>query len=143
MELVPEIYQKIEALSDKGNTFLDNGESKEAIDTWNEALALIPDPKTDWEASMWLHASIGDAYFHEGNFSAVKESFFNALNCPGAHENPFIHYRLGQALLKLGETDKGIDQLLQAYMLDGDDIFLSEDGGEDYLNLLRNRGLIS
>ncbi|HXL33219.1 MAG TPA: hypothetical protein VN968_28545 [Bradyrhizobium sp.] len=67
---------------------------------------------------------------------------FGALNCPDASENPFIVYRLGQSQTRLGNVDKGVEYLLRAYMLDGEDIFSSDQNGEEFLAILRSRKLV-
>jgi hypothetical protein len=64
------------------------------------------------------------------------------LNGPDAQANAFIQYRLGQCELRLGNEKAGIDRLLRAYMLSGDDIFSAEPDGREYLKLLKDRGLV-
>lgn len=64
------------------------------------------------------------------------------MNGPGAVDNAFIHYRLGQCLYRLGRVDAAIQSLLKAYMLDGETIFLEgEEDGLFWLQLLRDRKL--
>ena len=141
MELPDSVYDEIERLSEKGNAFLDGGKCEAAIGEWEEALSLVPEPRSDWEAATWLYSSIGDAYFQKGDYCKAKESFFDALNCPDGVNSPFIHYMLGKSLIKLND-ENGIPSLLKAYLLDGLEIFeLDEEGGE-YLNLLEKRNLI-
>lgn len=66
----------------------------------------------------------------------------NALNCPDGQGNAFIHYMLGKALVLLNDAG-AVDELLRAYMLDGVDIFDSdEDEGPDSLQLLEDKGLL-
>jgi tetratricopeptide (TPR) repeat protein len=145
MELPPEIYANIERLSDDGNDLFDNEDYSGAIARWDRALALVPDPKTEWEASTWLYASIGEARYKEGSLDLAREALFDALNCPDGQVNPLVHYRLGQCQIKLGDEKGGIEHLLSAYMLAGEDVFEDDEGefdGREYLNLLKNRGLI-
>lgn len=59
------------------------------------------------------------------------------MHCPGAIGNPFIHLRLGQAQLELGNTDRAADELMRAYMGGGLEIFAMED--ERYLDFLASR----
>lgn len=141
MKLPDSVCDDIERLSEKGNAFLDGGKCDAAIGEWEEALSLVPEPRSDWEASTWLYSSIGDAYFQKGDYYKAKESLFDALNCPDGVNNPFIHYMLGKTLIKLND-ENGIPSFLKAYLLDGLEIFeLDEEGGE-YLNLLKKRKLI-
>jgi hypothetical protein len=57
------------------------------------------------------------------------------------HTNPFILLRLGQALVDLGDMERGIEYLLRAYMLDAEGVF--EEDGARYLKMLRDRTLIN
>ncbi|MEF7614134.1 hypothetical protein V4F39_09465 [Aquincola sp. MAHUQ-54] len=141
MELPEAIHAQVERLSEEGSQRFDDGRYAAAIDRWNAALALLPPPAADWEAWTWLQTSIGDAYYQLGNFGAARAALFDALNGPGAADNPFVHYRLGQSSTRLGRDDEGREHLLKAYMLDGEDIFQAEPDGARYLDLLRRAGL--
>ena len=48
--------------------------------------------------------------------------------------------------MRLGNHESAVSHLLQAYMLDGEEIFLVEDDaeedGREYLDILKSRGLI-
>ncbi|MDF5828774.1 tetratricopeptide repeat protein [Pseudomonas aeruginosa] len=101
MELPDKIYDEVDALSTKGNDLMDDEHFDAAIEKWTQALELLPDPKTDWEAYMWLSASIGDAQFQQHRYELARDAFLDALNAPGGVENPFVHYRLGQCQVKL------------------------------------------
>ncbi|HCF2456947.1 TPA: tetratricopeptide repeat protein [Pseudomonas aeruginosa] len=65
MELPDKICDEVDALSTEGNDLMDDEHFDAAIEKWTQALELLPDPKTDWEAYMWLSASIGDAQFQQ------------------------------------------------------------------------------
>lgn len=141
-ELPDELYEQIESLSEAGNECSDNEDHEGAIENWRQALALLPEPQLDWEAATWLYASLGDAYYQSADYEMAKDALYTALNCPDGQANPFIHYMLGKTLLRLND-EGAIDELLRAYMLDGVDIFDSdEDEGPDCLKLLEDRGLV-
>ncbi|HGW5375626.1 TPA: tol-pal system YbgF family protein [Pseudomonas aeruginosa] len=142
MELPDKIYDEVDALSTKGNDLMDGEHFDAAIEKWTQALDLLPAPKTDWEAYMWLSASIGDAEYQKERYELARNAFLDALNAPGGVENPFVHYRLGQCQVKLGNEAQGIESLLKAYMLDGEEIFLAEDDGVAFLKMLQDRKLI-
>ena len=143
MELPDEIYEQVEQLSEQGNDLCEEGDFTGAIAVWQSALALLPPPRQQWEASVWLHASIGDAYYQEDEWQDAKAAFFDAMNCPDAQVNPFVHYMLGKTLLRLDDEEGAVDHLLRAYMLDGVDIFdADEEEGPDALALLQNKGLV-
>lgn len=142
MKLPDAIYDQIEDLSEAGSSFFEQSRYGSAIQQWSSALALLPQPPIDWEAYTWLSASIGDAHYQLNQLEASRQSLMDALNGPGGPGNPFIHYRLGQCLTKLGQADAGIESLLKAYMLDGELIFSVEPDGAIYLQKLRDKGLI-
>lgn len=64
-------------------------------------------------------------------YSEAGAACFDALNCPCGTANPFVHYRLGQCEVRLGNHERAVSHLLQAYMLDGEEIFLAEEDGRD------------
>ena len=131
------LYEKIEELSEQGNELVDNDDFDGALRKFRRALELVPEPKTDWEASLWLYASIGDMYLFKEDFGNAKTNFYNALNCPDGQESGFVHLRLGEALYELGEEDNAVDHLLRAYMLEGPEIFAEEE--EEYFEFLKSK----
>lgn len=126
-ELNDEVYDRITELSDEGNELAEKESFEGAVAKFTEALELLPSPKTDWEAAMWLYASIGDMYWLLGRYEEAANCLFDALNCPGGFENPFVHLRLGESLCESGRGEKAREHLLQAYLLDGEDVFADED----------------
>jgi len=142
MELPDDIYEQVEILSEAGNDAADDDDFEEAVAQWEQALALLPEPATQWEAYVWLKASIGDGYYHLDDFASAKSHLYDALNGPDGHESSFVHYLLGKTLIRL-DDDKGVESLLKAYMLEGVDIFDSDDDeGAESLKILQDRGLI-
>lgn len=137
MELDDNTHHQVTALSEEGDGFIENGNHIDAIKKYNLALDLLPTPKDQWEASTWLYVAIGDAFFFADNYQATYDYFMDALNCPDATDNPFIHLRIGQALYQLDHHDKAIDSLLKAYMLDGEEVFENED--DIYLDFLKSK----
>ncbi|MBI3509742.1 MAG: tetratricopeptide repeat protein [Bacteroidetes bacterium] len=129
------VYAHILQLSEEGNAYADNERYDEAVKKFNEALSLLPSPKIDWEASLWLYASIGDMFYQKKEFQSSKDVLYNALNCPGGIENPFVYLRLGECLYECGEMNKAKEYILRAYLLEGEEIFKSED--EKYFELIR------
>src|SRR5690606_10985500 len=130
------------ALSEAGNECCDEEDYEGAIENWQQALALLPEPRQDWEAATWLYASLGDAYYQSDAYDMARDILYEALNCPEGQANPFIHYMLGKSLLRL-DNERAVDVLLRAYMLDGTDIFDSDDEeGQECLALLEQNGLI-
>lgn len=126
-ELDDATYDRITALTDEGQALFDEGKLDEARKLFMQAWALLPEPQSEWEATTWLAAALGDIDFLKGNYAAARETLQFAMICPGGLGNPFLHLRLGQSQFELGELDRAADELMRAYMGAGEDIFAEED----------------
>lgn len=126
-ELDHELHERIVALSSEGDELAAQSCFEEAIARYNEAWALIPEPRTDWNASTWVLAALGDAFFLGGHIPAARRPLEYAMRCPAGIGNPFLHLRLGQVLFEEGEFDRAADELIRAYMGAGEEIFSAED----------------
>jgi tetratricopeptide (TPR) repeat protein len=135
MELENELYEKITALSEKGDMLVEREKYDKAIENYIQGLDLLPSPKDQWEAATWLYTAIGDTYFIMERYDLARDRLLDALNCPDAMENAFIYLRLGQACYELGTLKQAEEYLLRAYMLHGEDIFASEE--EKYYLLIK------
>jgi tetratricopeptide (TPR) repeat protein len=142
MQLPPQVEREVEDLSEQGNELFDRSEFDLAIEAWKRALLVLPSPQAEWEAAMWLYASIGDAHFQCRRFEFAIDALHEALCGPEGNSNPFVLFRLGQAYLQLGDNVKATEFLLRAYMLDGQDIFDADPDGADSLALLEAQELI-
>ncbi len=128
------IYLQIEILSQEGNILLeDDGDWRGAIAKWQAALALVPEPKTDWSAALWLYASIGTAWLDAPDMAQAQDAFETAYRCPDGHLNPYVLLQLGKIYAISGSHDAATKMLLRAYMLDGEAIFAEDPGQLDYL----------
>jgi len=58
--------------------------------------------------------AIADSQFLASEFAAALETLEDAQFCPGAIGNPFVHLRLGECLLEMGQRDRALDQLARA-----------------------------
>ncbi len=127
MELEDQLYERIQTLSAEGDAQLEEENYTQAVAEYSEALALVPEPKEEWEAATWLHASIGAAQYEMGAYPEALESLNHAMRCPEGHANPFILLRLGQCHYALHDLKAAREFLLRAYMLEGREIFEDED----------------
>ncbi len=140
LELDDATYDEITRLCEAGNKFARRNNHKSALLEYRKAWQLVPEPKTEWEASTWILISIGDSCFLLGDRESAREAFEYAMHCPGAIGNPFLHLRLGQILFDAGENDAAADELMRAYMSEGKEIFEPED--PKYLAFLGTRAKI-
>lgn len=98
-----------------------------AVEKYIEALELLPEPKTDWEACTWLLTAIDNANFKSKNYEHARAALTDAMHCPGAIGNSFIHLRFGQSQFELGNMQRADDELARAYVGAGKEIFSEED----------------
>ncbi|HEX2901534.1 MAG TPA: hypothetical protein VHS96_17605 [Bacteroidia bacterium] len=136
-ELSNEVYDEIQSLCETADALADGGEYADALKKYWEAFELIPEPKEDWEASLWVLGAIGDANFLNGDFTAGRDNLANAMHYPDAVGNAFLHLRLGQCQFELGNLDRAADELTRAYAVAGADIFEGEDN--KYFDFLKTR----
>ncbi len=127
MELDDKIYNELVKFCDLGDSMFEEAEYDTAIEWYEKALELLPTPKTTWEAGTWIYTALGDSYFFKNEFEKSINYFYDAMNCPEGYANPFILMRVGQCALELGQNEKAKDNLLRAYMMEGEDIFSDED----------------
>ncbi|WP_367867827.1 tol-pal system YbgF family protein [Pedobacter sp. WC2423] len=137
VELSAEVSAPIEELSEQGNDLFEEEKYLECIQVWNEALSLIPEPQNSYSEAFWLEASIGDCYFMRNDFEQSLLHFLNAKGNIGtnAYENPFVMLRLGELFLERDHFNDAKEFLLRAYMLEGEEIFETEN--EKYFVFLK------
>jgi tetratricopeptide (TPR) repeat protein len=135
-ELADDIYDRIKALCEEGDKLAGGGAYPAALEQYWAAWDLLPEPQTDWEASTWILAAIGDANFLGEDYVAGRDNLSMAMHCPDAIGNPFLHLRLGQCQYELGNLDRAADELTRAYMGGGAEIF---EGEKKYFNFLKTK----
>ena len=138
--LPDDIYAQVNALSFEGDRLAENLNYALAINSYNLAWELLPEPKNHWNASTWLLAASADSYFLLGENETVREALQYGMTCPNALGNPFLHLRLGQAQFNLGNENRAADELLRAYMGGVSEIFEGED--RKYFDFLKTRAII-
>jgi tetratricopeptide (TPR) repeat protein len=133
-------YDQIVALFEEGEKLTQSGLIGSALGKYAEAWSLIPDPKERWKLSTPVISAIADCWFLAGEYEEVLRALEFGMNCPDAVGNPFLHLRLGQALLELGQEDRAVEELMRAYDAHGDEIFAQQD--PKYLAFLAARGRV-
>ena len=134
MDLNDKIYDDICELCERGDGLCEEEKYFDAIDYYFKALKLLPDPKSNWEASTWIYTAIGESYFYAMKYIEALDFLNIALICPNGNLNPLINLRIGQCFYETGDVLSAKEYLLRAYMLDGEEIFDDED--KKYINLL-------
>jgi len=130
-------HNEIKRLCALGDEHVRRGEYRDALTQYWAAWDRLPDPRTEWDAATWILAAVGDTNFLAKDYAAGRDNLSNAMSCPGALGNPFLHLRLGQCQFELGNLDRAADELMRAYMGAGPDIFKDQD--PKYVAFLQTR----
>lgn len=130
-------HEAITRLCEEGDELAERGKLLDAYNRYTEAWELLPDDKANWEASTWILGAVGELQFRNGSFSKALNSYLRAVQCPNGLGNPYIHLRIGQTQLELGNEDGAADNLTRAYMGGGAEIFEEDDA--KYFDFLKTR----
>ena len=134
-QLDDQIVARVTELCELGDDHVENQRFDDAIARYEEALTLVPRPLYAWAVTTWILTAMGEAYYLMKDHARVKESIMEAFRCEGAIGNAFLHLRLGQAEIELGQKGRGVEELIRAHERGGDAIFDGED--PRYLALVR------
>jgi len=126
--------QRILELVSEGERLAGQRELGTALLRYREALALIPRPVEEHDAAARVLTAIGDMCFLLGRYSEGKYALQGAVRSCAGPSVPFIHLRLGQCELELGNRERAVDELARAYKGGGEELFSGED--PKYLGLL-------
>jgi tetratricopeptide (TPR) repeat protein len=135
-ELTDEQQELMDEYCEKGNAEMEEEHFNVAADYFKKAYAVLPEPKDEWEATGYITASLGDAYFNAKKYKEAKEQLLIAAKFyeDGETPNPFVLLRLGAACMEIGEEQQALEHLLQAYEMEGNQLF-EED--KKYLDFLK------
>lgn len=136
-KLPGDVRQMIDQLCQKGDQFAQIDQHDDALDQYEAAWQLLPDPKDQWPAATWILLAAGDVYFEKRDFVAASETLRDAVEFPGGDQNPFLLLRLGQSLFELGHLDAAAEALEAAYREHGAELFADED--PKYLSFLKTQ----
>jgi tetratricopeptide (TPR) repeat protein len=131
------LLNDIQARIDDGDVFLNTDAFAQAVERYQQALSMIPEPKHLYDISLPAFTALGEAYFYSGDYRNALSAFREALKVPGGVENPLLHLRLGQTYYESGDLNRAADSLTRAYALGGRDVFEGED--DKYLSFLASR----
>jgi len=126
-ELNDALAARITELCDSADDDVEHARYDDAIEKYHAALALVPAPQSAWRITMWILTALGEAFLFTERFEDAQAVLMNAMEVPGATANPFLHLRLGQAELGLGNTRAARDELTRALRGGGELVFEGED----------------
>ena len=136
-KLSDELHEEIKRLCASGDVHAEAGRYPDALEKYWAAWDVLPEPKTHWDAALWILVSVGEVNFFGGDFEACRDNLSQAMHCPDALGNPLVHLRLGQCQFELNNLDRAADELMRAYMGGGPEIF--EDQDPKYVRFLQTR----
>lgn len=136
LELSNELYNNIIYELNKGDAYAESEKYNKAIEKYLSALKLVPYDKSSWEVSLHIYTALADAYFNISNYQEANNNYQEALKCPDGSGNGYIWLGLGESYYELENIDKAKDALMSAYMLEGYEMFKTED--EKYFNLIKD-----
>lgn len=125
--------QQIQAFVGQGDEAMRQGDYETADKAYLEAFRLLPEPKLMVEGGVSVFTARVDVALKKKEYEKVTIMIENmmALHKSGFLEgiigNPYLHLRLGQAQLELGNEKRAKDELARAFMGGGGEIFEGED----------------
>ncbi len=136
-KLPDDLRVMIDRLCQKGDQFAQIDQPDDALDQYEAAWELLPNPKNQWPAATWILMAAGDVYFERRDYVAASDTLREALEYPDGEGNPFIWLRLGQSRFEIGDLNGAADALEAAFRRSGDELFADED--PKYFNFLKTQ----
>lgn len=126
-KLPSDLRQMIDNLCQKGDQFAQIDQLDDALEQYEAAWDLLPNPKDQWPAATWILMAVGDVYFEKRDYIAACETLQESLKLPEGESHPFILLRLGQSLFEMGNLDAAAEAFEAAYRQQGLELFVDED----------------
>lgn len=126
---VKELTKKAEKEDRRGNAV-------KSIEYYKQAVDLVPDPFEESPYAMQFLSAIAEQYYQSGDLEQAFDYYSQAVRAKGGLGWGPFHLRLGQLRYGRGEMDRAKDELMRAYMGNGDLIFESED--PKYFELIKD-----
>jgi tetratricopeptide (TPR) repeat protein len=136
-KLPSDLRQMIDTLCQKGDQFAQIDQWDDALDQYEAAWDLLPNPKNQWPAATWILMAAGDVHYERQDFPAAIETLREAICLPDGETNPFIWLRLGQSCFETGDLNSAADCLEKAFRMSGEELFADED--PKYANFLKTQ----
>ena len=135
------VEQTAERLTDKADRHFEMCELAEAIDCYGKVLRLISVKKELEEQTAWTLSAIGDCYFVMRDFKSALRHYIKAFNLPTGYANAYAQLRAGQVFYEQGNMEQARHYMLQAYLIEGDELFEDEDW--KYFDLIKDDEMIA
>jgi tetratricopeptide (TPR) repeat protein len=126
-ELNEQLHARISKLCEEGDSLANDGSHQQALTKYAQAWDLLPEPKAQWDAALWILGAQADALFFARKYENAISVLSQALEIPGGIGNPFLHLRLGESYYEVSDPSKAADELTRAYLGGGRELFENED----------------
>jgi len=120
-------HEAVTNLCEEGQELFEADRFDEACAKYLGALDLLPQPKGDWSAALWIYAALADSRFRQKNFEEALSWAIEGKKAAGGVESAFIWLTAGKCDFELKNLKAAANELITAYMLTGEDIFDGED----------------
>jgi len=121
------IYSATVRLYAEATASLERGDFASAVRALAATGDGLPRPFENWDASTRILSTMAEAYWRARAYPHALTALQHAMHCPHAIGDPWLHLRLGQVHLELGDVPRASDELARAYMGAGPEIFAGED----------------
>lgn len=115
--------KNIRKLNEQADAFFVKECFMDAIDLYNKAWELIPEPKEAHEITELIASNLGESLFELDDFDEAKFYFERAYATHNGWQNPFVLLMLGRCWIELGNKEKGIAYLKKANAVGGEEVF--------------------
>lgn len=109
------LEETIVSTVEKGNELHDGKYYEGALDEYNKAWGLLPEPKLEWEIASWIAACIYSAYFDMAAFQEAKKWAEVALQTRGSNIDTAPLIDLGMVCYELNEYNEAYKYFHEAY----------------------------
>ncbi len=132
--LEAKFFTKITAFNQAAEQLIEKGSYALAVKEYQKAWNTLPEPRQLWDAGLWIKMGQAECLLALGEFEQAKEKLLEAILCAGAVNNPLVHLYLGICFFETGEKPDALNELKQAWEIEGEGVF--QDGDEKYRDFL-------
>lgn len=113
------IYKNLLAAVEQGNRMDINGNHSQAIEKYQTAWAMLPDPIESWEESHWVASCIIEAYLNMKEPALAKSWCRILLKTMPSDIDVGSIVAVGRVCLEMGEKEEAYDFFDKAYNFGG------------------------
>lgn len=137
----PDLDSAIQKLALEGDALLEGKQYEAALQVYQKAWAMIPEPYTQWQMpSLWLASSMFQAYFDKGAWQEAKHwgHIQQQVSSPNSFKSIFDQ---GMACFEAGELDQAYAHFDAVYAIARERAF--KEYPKKYLEFYREHGKAS